>query len=708
MLYGKYQLTEVLFSHDPVTNSYQDNMNRILDKKQLLPWQLCGLVLVLFVGALWFFRGAPVSSKDIRHILLISIDTCRADHLGCYGYHRPTTPNIDKLSAQSVLFENVISPVPITLPAHSSMLTGTIPPYHGVHNNSDYKLGESNVTLAEILTERGFATGAIISAYVLDSQFGLDQGFDMYNDSFEEPVRNLLYFSERRGAEASRFANEWLEKHKDEKFFLFLHYFDPHLKYSPPEPFATDFKDNLYAGEIAYTDYCIGQVIEKLKDLNIYDSTLLIITADHGEMLGEHGEDAHTYFIYQPAIRVPLIFKLPGHNKPQKVKNLVGLIDIVPTVCNLLGIEAPAPVQGKDLSPYFDKSQISSQDRHIYCESLTPTRYGAAALLGLVTDRWKYIQTTRPELYNIVEDAGETKNLSDQQPYRARILQDRLKQLLEQTVRNDASAKVDLDEQALKRLQSLGYVAGDISEDFEFDQSGDDPKDLVDFHNIYTVVSDLVLNKEYEQAEKICQQLILQRPHVYQIYALMTSIARAQGDLDRAALHLHRAIEARPDVAKLQHYLGMILIEQGKFDQAAEHLEKSLHLDPNQFLVHQNLAAVFYKQGKFDKAITHLTEALRLKPDSAKTVRRLGDTLAKKGDFRQATEYFRQAVEMNPYDMKNHSKLTLALVFQERYDEAVEQLRTGIRIMSGNGRKDDAAELQKYLKLVEDKIANKK
>ncbi|GAH42052.1 unnamed protein product, partial [marine sediment metagenome] len=411
------------------------------------------------------------------------------------------------------------------------------------HNFSDYKLGESNVTLAEILTERGYATGAIISAYVLDSQYGLDQGFETYNDRFEEPVRNLLYFSERRGAETSRFAVEWLEKHKDKKAFLFLHYFDPHIKYTPPEPFASEFADNLYAGEIAYTDHCIGQVLEKLKELGLYDSTLIIVTGDHGEMLGEHGEDDHTYFIYQPAIKVPLIFKLPGRTQPQKIKHLVGLIDIIPTVCRLLGVEAPSEVHGKDLSPYFGQNQPSAQNRYLYCESLTPTRYGAAALLGLVTDRWKYIQTTRPELYDIVEDACETKNLLDEQPVRARILQDHLKQILEQTVRKDTSTKVDLDEQAIKRLQSLGYVAGDISEDFDFDQSGDDPKDLVDFHNIYKSTSDLILQKEYEQAEKICQQLALQRPHVYQIYVLMTSIAREQGDFDRAVSHLNRAIE---------------------------------------------------------------------------------------------------------------------------------------------------------------------
>jgi arylsulfatase A-like enzyme/Tfp pilus assembly protein PilF len=682
-------------------NSREDDMSRKLQKKQLFSWLLCGLVLVIVVAAVWFFHSATVSSKDIHHVLLISIDTCRADYLSCYGYHRQTTPNIDKLADHAVLFENVISPVPITLPSHSSMLTGTIPAYHGVHNNSDYKLGESNVTLAEILTERGYATGAIISAYVLDSQYGLDQGFETYNDRFEQPVKNLLYFSERRGVETSRFAVEWLEKHKDKKAFLFLHYFDPHIKYTPPEPFASEFADNLYAGEIAYTDHCIGQVLEKLKELGLYDSTLIIVTGDHGEMLGEHGEDDHTYFIYQSAIKVPLIFKLPGRTQPQKIKHLVGLIDIMPTVCSLLGIEAPAHVQGKDLSPYFGQNQPSAQNRYLYCESLTPTRYGAAALLGLVTDRWKYIQTTRPELYDIVEDAGETKNLLAQQPHRARILQDHLKQILEQTVRKDTSTKVDLDEQAIKRLQSLGYVAGDISEDFTFDQSKDDPKDLVDFHNIYTSVFDLVLNKEYEKAEKICQQLILQRPHVYQIYVLMTSIAREQGDLDRAVSHLNRAIEVRPDVAKLQQYLGTILTEQEKFDQAIAHFNKSLQINPSQFLVHHELAAVFYKQKKFDQAITHLTEALRLKRDSVKTISRLGDVHAENGNFSEATKYFQQAVNMDPFDVKNHSLLVKALAIQKRYDEATKQLHKGIRLMRDNGQKDDAVTLERLLELVE-------
>lgn len=636
--------------------------------------------MVLAVAAALYFHSVTAQS-DIRQVVLISIDTCRADYLGCYGYSRPTTPNIDKLSEQAVLFENVVSPLPITLPSHCSIMTGTIPPYHGVRNNSDYKLAESNLTLAEVLRENAFATGAIVSAFVLDAQFGLDQGFDSYNDSFDEPVRNLLYFSERRGAEASRFAGQWLEKHKDDRFFMFLHYFDSHIKYSPPEPFASEFADNLYAGKIAYTDRCIGQVLEKLKELGLYDSALIIVTGDHGEMLGEYGEDTHTYFIYQSAIKVPLIFKLPGQTKARRISHLAGLIDVMPTVCSLLDVEPPPHVQGKDLSAYFGKKKLARQERYLYCESLTATRYDASALLGAVTNRFKYIQTTRPEFYDIVDDPRETKNLIEQQRQQARILQGQLEQILEQTAHKDnSSSKIELDEQSLKNLQSLGYMAGSVNEDFKLDQSKDDPKDLIDFHNTYTSISDLILEKQYEQAERLCQKLAANRPKVYQIYVLMASIARQQQDFAKAVLHLKRAIEVRPDVAKLPHYLGTILAEQGKFDEAADQLKKSLQIDPDQLAVHHELAAVLYEQKRFDEAISCLTEAIRLKPDSAKTFGQLGDAYAEKGDFREATKYFHKAVDMNPLDGENRSKLARALVFQQCRHEAIEQLKDGLRI----------------------------
>jgi tetratricopeptide (TPR) repeat protein len=277
-----------------------------------------------------------------------------------------------------------------------------------------------------------------------------------------------------------------------------------------------------------------------------------------------------------------------------------------------------------------------------------------------------------------------------------------LKQTLEENVRKlKSDAGPAPDEETIRRLQSLGYVTGPVSEDFTFDQSKDDPKDLVDFHNIYASVGDLVLKKEYEQAENLCHKLALQRPQVYQIYVFMAYMAREQGYLDRAVSHLNRAIEVRPDVAKLQQYLGTILTKQEKFDQAIAHFNKSLQINPSQFLVHHELAAVFYKQKKFDQAITHLTEALRLKRDSVKTISRLGDVHAENGNFSEATKYFQQAVNMDPFDVKNHSLLVKALAIQKRYDEATKQLHKGIRLMRDNGQKDDAVTLERLLELVE-------
>ncbi len=269
------------------------------------------LALVVVIGLGWFLLKSSFFPKEIRNVVLISIDTCRADYLSCYGYSRKTTPNIDAVAAEAVLFNHAVAPVPLTLPSHGSMLTGTIPPYHGVHHNIDYRLDESNVTLAEILKQNGFTTGAVISSFVLNAQFGFAQGFDTYNDHFVQPMSSF-YGNERRADEASRVAEQWLAEHQDEPFFLFLHYYDPHDAYRPPEPFAATFKDNLYAGEIAYVDHCINQVIEKLKKLGLYDSTLIIITSDHGEGLDEHFEKTHGYFNYHSTMRVPLIIKVPG------------------------------------------------------------------------------------------------------------------------------------------------------------------------------------------------------------------------------------------------------------------------------------------------------------------------------------------------------------------------------------------------------------
>ncbi len=681
------------------------------------------LFLALAASSFWFF-SCSTTSKDIRNVILISIDTCRADYLSCYGYPKQTTPNIDELSQESILFTNVYTTVPLTLPAHSSMLTGTIPPHHGVHDNLKYKLDQSNITLAEILGCNKFSTAAVVSSHILNSKFGIKQGFDYYYDHFDKPINEKdLDINERKGEDTNHIAFEWLDKHKDERFFLFLHYYDPHHYYEPPEPFLSRFSEDLYAGEIAYTDFCIGQIIAKLKNLGLYDSSLIIITSDHGEMLGEHGEDTHSYFIYQSALKVPMIFKLPGHYKAAKIDDPVGLIDILPTICSLLEIQEPSNIQGKNLAPFFYGKQGTSPERYFYCESLFPTRYKLNSLLSVATYGWKYIQTTRPELYDLVSDPGETRNLIKQQPNRARILKDRLKQILENSVRKDNSgSKAAMNEKEKRKLESLGYLAStSISEDFEFDQTKVDPKDLIGFHRLILKGIKLIHRNQLAKAKVLYETMLKEYPPHPETHYRLAGIASKQNDLDKAVKHLNAAIRINPEDSVIQLCLASVLAKQGRLDEALNHFDKGLQIDQDNASAHNNMAIIFRSQGKIKKAIYHFNAAIRIDPDNTISHKYLGDIMKRQGniddaivhygtaikldpDFREAQislgeahfvmgnifvgkgeineaiDHFQKSLQLNYNFAKAHTNLGYALLTQGKEDEALKHFLEAIRI----------------------------
>ena len=335
------------------------------------------LAVLLLVGWLFFCPEAG-RGKKIRHVLLISMDTTRADVFGCYGFKHNTTPNIDAIADEGIVFERTYAPLSLTLPSHSTMLTGTIPPYHGVHNNNGYKLDDSNVTIAEILKDNGFVTGAIVGSIILDSKYGIDQGFDFYDDNFQEE-RSPIFILERQAEETRRLGCDWLEKNQNENMFLFLHFYDPHRSYDAPEPYkdtflsqpypqegSIDYLQGRYSGEVAYTDNCIKGIIDKLKQLGLYDSTLIIITSDHGEMFYQHKEVTHGYYIYEGNVRIPLVFKVPGVSTPRRIEKTVGHVDIVPTICSLLDIEGSYTFQGVDISPYLLEEEPEDLERHVY------------------------------------------------------------------------------------------------------------------------------------------------------------------------------------------------------------------------------------------------------------------------------------------------------------------------------------------------------
>ena len=618
------------------------------------------VILLAGVG-IWYALRQRCSAPPIRHVVLISMDTTRADVLGCYGITYNITPNIDALAAEGILFENAYAPIPLTLPSHASMLTGTIPPYHGVHDNLNYRLTDSCVTLAEILKDHGFVTGAIIGSAILYSKYGLDQGFDSYDEDFQNE-RSPVDIVERQGGEISGLACKWLEEHQEENMFLFLHYYDPHRNYDAPEPYHKKFLKNpppkkkslaylksMYAGEVAYTDHCIKEVIDKLKELGLYDSTLIIIAGDHGEMLGEHKEMTHSYYIYQGSVRIPLVFKVPGVSVPRRIEKTVGLVDITPTVCSLLDIEGPFTFQGVDVSPYLLDDEPEDIQRHVYMESMLPTKYKGNSLLGIVNDKYKYIQTTRPELYDIVSDYPESVNLVEQYPDIAHRMKGLLRRMLNETIAlGGPDSAMEADEETLRQLETLGYVAGAVTEEFTFDTSKKDPKDLLDYHTAVIQIKPLLREHKYDQVREACEKMISIQPDIAKPYIYLACMANRLKDYPEAIKQLTKAIEIEPDDTAPHNILADIYEKQGNHEQAIHHHTISLRIKPEQTGVLNQLAGLYTSLNKTDKAIESYRNSLQIEPKQPTVMSDLAMALYGQGKVRQAIVLWADSLEIDP------------------------------------------------------------
>ncbi len=343
------------------------------------------LILILTAFAA-LHAAAQTPAKPPLNVVLITIDTLRADHLGCYGYKQIKTPNIDGLAADGVRFESAFAVVPVTLPSHSSMLTGTYPMLSGMHDFSGNKLSPLQPTLASVLKQAGYETGAVIGAAVLDSRFGLNQGFDFYYDHFDFSRLDEANLDEmeRPGNVVADVALDWLAKNSQKKFFLWMHLYDPHFPYRPPEPYSREYAAQPYDGEIAFADEQVGRLLRFLKEKGIYRNTVIVLCGDHGESLGEHSEKTHGFFIYNATMHVPLIIRLP-ENRPREnaaartVADPVSLVDLMPTVLGAVGVEIPSQVQGRSLLAELrddrtgrDRSDQAARDRVLYGETFMP------------------------------------------------------------------------------------------------------------------------------------------------------------------------------------------------------------------------------------------------------------------------------------------------------------------------------------------------
>ncbi|MGH9332843.1 MAG: sulfatase-like hydrolase/transferase, partial [Vicinamibacteria bacterium] len=696
------------------------------------------------VAILFLVLAACRSKPSIDRVVLISIDTLRAD------YVRPgVTPHIESLAAEGVRFENALSPVPLTLPAHSSILTGSLPPRHGIHDNLGNRLADEQITLSEVLKGAGYETGAVVSSFVLDSRFNLSQGFDAYNDDFVEEHK-IAFLAERKGDETTRFARAWIESHREDPFFLFVHYYDPHDDYSPPEPYRSRFASDPYAGEVAFADEGVGEIVAALKSSGLYDSTLVVVTGDHGEMLEEHGEGTHGYFIYQAALRVPLVIRPPDIASPRVVSEWVSLVDIAPTVTGLLGLTPPSGAQGRDLSPLWKEAEARWERRALYSESVTPNRYyGARPLFGLVAGNWKYIHNGEPELYDVERDPAESRNLFEQNREVADGMRKRLEEMLDEP-RGESSA--DLDPESLRRLSSLGYLTPGTSKPaLELDSEGDDPRDWIAFYRRHQRLEDLVNRGVHAEAKLLAAAMISERADFTAGHLQLARIETEERNLPRARKHYESALAIEPDHVAAQYNLANVLVELGEPKAAIERYRRALEIDPafeeaqerltlllagagggeedlpvlqravaedpedavargrlgralrsagrleeaiseltralelerdprRKAAAHSSLGVALRQAGRADEALAHYQKALALDPALAEAHNNLGSLLGSLGRMGEATEHFRQAVGADPENAEARTNLGLALRMSGDRSEALTQFREALKL----------------------------
>ncbi len=386
-------------------------------RKKILVIAVIGALVA--AAAFFFLKGRRTDITDLRgkkpfNVILITVDTLRADRLGCYGFSPDVTPTMDMFASKGVLFENCISQTPLTFPSHTTIMTGTLPIHHGVRDNGGFVVPKELQTMAEVFKSAGYDTAAFVSAYVLDAKWGLDQGFDYYFDRFD-----LGRFEKISLGEVQRPANEtidealsWIGKKKDGKFFAWIHLYDPHTPYTPPEPYKSRYPEHPYLGEIAYTDKELARLWDYLRDNGLTENLFLVFASDHGESLGEHGETTHGFFVYRPAIHVPLIFVTPfARFNGRRYKGTVTLSDVLPTICDMTGLKLPADVQGRSLVPEF-KGGKPVPGPLAYSETYYPRyHFGWSELKSFEDDRYKLITAPVPELYDVRSDPTESKNL---------------------------------------------------------------------------------------------------------------------------------------------------------------------------------------------------------------------------------------------------------------------------------------------------------
>lgn len=608
---------------------------------------------------------------DADNVLLVTLDTTRADRLGCYGYSAAATPTLDRLASAGALFDRAQAQVPQTLPSHASLLTGRYPRELGLRVNGQAALAENVPTLATIFRSKGYATGAFLSSFVLDDRFGLARGFDRYDDEMPQDLAERRRIdAERPGNETTDRALSWLDTVKTKPFLCWLHYYDPHDPYAPPAAFANRGRD-AYDGELAFVDSEVARVLAWLEREGLTRRTLIVVAGDHGESFGEHGERGHAVYLYQTNMQVPLFFVHAGAiPSALRVPAVVELADVFPTVLNLFGIDAPANLLGRSLVPAMLGKSLTP--RPSYGEShYVQYSYGWAEQRSLTTERWKYVSSTKPELFDLAADPDEKVNLLT----RSADVAEQLRRALMAryaAMTPGRAAETKMDDAGRRALESLGYAsAGAAPDSDDFLTPGvPDPKDMNAVREGMGTVKSLMADHNYAAAIPILEEAVRASPNSLFIqYPLGRCYVSAKRPSDAIA-PLIAALKLDPQFQPALLTMGEALADLNRFDEAVQHLRAAIAVDDRNMHAHALLSEVYRRMNRLDDASAACQAGLRIQKDSAEVTDELGAIEEARGRLDEALRYYRLASELNPSFDGARFNIAVVLVLQGKADAA--------------------------------------
>jgi arylsulfatase A-like enzyme/Tfp pilus assembly protein PilF len=617
--------------------------------------------------------GVPGFTREAgQNFLIVTIDTLREDGLGIYG-GRAATPNLDALARDGLRFTFAHAHAVVTLPSHASIMTGRYPYQHGVRDNAGFRLDDSEVTLAELAKDKGFATGAFVGAFPVDRRFGLAQGFDVYDDvGGRDVVQDDFAFSERRAEEVVARARQWVEQQQG-AWLAWVHVFDPHSSYDPPAPFDSRYREDPYAGEIAYVDYALGPLLDLARQGS--RPTTIVVTADHGEGLGDHGEATHGIFAYESTLRVPLILAQVGGGVSTRTDGVVSdvpvrHIDILPTISDLAGLALPGGVQGRTLLTAGDEPRPS------YFEAMTAMlKRGWAPLRGVIDGREKYIDLPIEELYDLEADPREAQNLARGTDGRVRDLAARLESLNARL----PGEQTEETREARARLESLGYLSGSAPRKAQYREE-DDPKRLIDVDRLMIRGIELHRARQVPQAIEAYRQVIARRPDMGLAYRRLAFIQWENGATSDAIATLRQALEKNGPDIEIEVRLGTYLAETGAAGESISILERVVKADPGNAEALNALGIAYARAGRAPDARAVFERILKSNPRDAYASENLGTIYLQLDDLSGARDAFTRAAANDPRSSRAQAGLGVVALQTGQPDAAIEYWRRAVEL----------------------------